>query len=38
MKKLKFFCIIIALGLVILWINLLNPTLKIATGYTAKYL
>ena len=38
MKKLKIFWIIIAIGLVIVWINLLNPNLKIATGYTAKYL
>ena len=38
MKKLKIFWIIIAIGLVIVWINLLNPNLKIATGCTAKYL
>jgi len=38
MKKLKILGIIIAISFVIVWINLLSPTLKIATGYTAKYL
>ena len=38
MKKIKIFGMLLVISLAVFWITYLNPTLKIATGYTAKYL